>query len=54
MGTMDNPSLTSSFEDVSAEMSQRHRDTSAQESDPSLVGGLSGGLGKVVADQVVT
>lgn len=52
MGTIDNASLTSSFEDVSAEMSQRHRESSStKEDDPGLMGGIGGGLGKVVADQ---
>lgn len=44
--------MTSSFEDVSAEVTQRIRDNGNPDSDTNLIGGLGGGIGKVVADQV--
>lgn len=52
IASTDNGSMTSSFEDVSAEVTQRYRDNGNQETDPGLMTGLGGGIGKVVADQV--
>ncbi|XP_077968541.1 protein YIPF3-like [Styela clava] len=51
MGAIDSASsLTSSFEDISDTAQARHRDT--ETSDPTgVMGGLGGGIGKVVADQ---
>lgn len=51
IGSTDNGSMTSSFEDVSAEVTQHYRDNGGQESDPSLMTGLGSGIGKAVADQ---